>query len=362
MLAVATLLCAGLAAADDCTPALLRASPATIDWRTAGVVRLERDGDAVLIETKETLSKVSAKTGHTMWTYELEGQERTPEFVVLSDTVAIVRDERYVVFLSSGDGKEVARADAGEWIRFLSGPPLLAVTQAVNAEVSTLVRLSPDGTIVSRRTVPRVDDLLIVDGVAALESQPEAPGPRLETMTGYDLISLEPLWSEKSFTFNKQIIDQRLYLGNISWSKGAKAIDPRSGAVESLIPVRDAFEIGGSGQFDLQVVTTKWRGAWSPYFAMCEGLRRNDPLTAKTMWRTDLPFHISATLRDGPRLYVAGSRDTENRYLVVLDWKTGRVERAWSGVPQITEMKRVDDVIAGFDLDAELVAIRISNQ
>ena len=105
LLAAATLLCASLAAADDCTPEPLRASPATIDWRSAGVVRLERDGEAVLIETKETLRKVSAKTGHTMWTYELEGQERTPEFVVLSDAIAIVRDDRYVVFLDRGDGK-----------------------------------------------------------------------------------------------------------------------------------------------------------------------------------------------------------------------------------------------------------------
>jgi hypothetical protein len=362
LLAAATLLCASLAAADDCTPVPLHASPATIDWRSAGVVRLERDRDAVLIETKETLRRVSAKSGHTIWTYAVEDQERTPEFVVLPDRIAIVRDERNVVSLNRGDGKEMARADAGEWIRFLSGPPLLAVTQATNSEFSTLVRLSPDGTVLSRRTVPRVVDLLMIDGVAVVESEPEAGGPELDTITGYSSARFEPIWSEKSFTFNKQVIDQQLYLGDIFWSKGAKAIDPRSGTVDALIPVRDAFEIGGSEQFDLQVVTSKWRGAWSPYFATCEGLRRNDPLMASTMWRTDLPFHVSATLRDGPRLFVAGSRDTENRYLVVLDWKSGKVERAWSGVPQITKMMRVDDAIIGFDLEAELVAVRVADQ
>jgi hypothetical protein len=266
-----------------------------------------------------------------------------------------------VAFLDSVTGEERGQVDTGEWIRFLTGPPLLAVTQATDANVSTLVRISPYGAIVGMRTVPEIWDVLIVGGVVAAESERGVVDPELDTMIGYDLDSLLPLWSEKSFTFNKQVIGGRLYLGDVFWSEGAKAVDPASGTVRALVPVRDPFKLGGSGEFDLQVVTTKWGGAWSPYFADCEELRRNDATTAKTMWKTEMPFHVFGTLRDDSRLFVAGGHDPKNRYVALLDWETGKLQRLWSGLPQISEMLRFDDTIIGFDLARELVAFRISD-
>lgn len=359
-LSIATLLLAGNAFADGCTAAPLHSTPAKILWRTPAVIRAEVDGDAVFVETRRNLRRVDAKSGATIWTYSFATEEDVPpQFVVLPRRVAIIRDEKFISFLARDTGEELARRDVGEWVRILAGPPLTVVTQATDAKVSTLIRLDSDGTIVSHRTVPLVNDLTIVDGVAAAESEQGIVDPDLDAMTGYDLDTLQTLWSEKSFTFNKQVIGNRLYLSDIFWSDGAKVLDPKTGVIERMIPKRDPFQIGGSEKFDLQVVTTKWEGAWSPHFATCEGLRRNDATTGRTKWQVDLPFRVSGTLREGRVLYVAGSRDTNNRLIAALDWNSGKVEQAWSGVPEMSELHRTGNEIIGFDLAGELVAISL---
>lgn len=277
---------------------------------------------------------------------------------MLEDRIATIRDNSFVYFLNRRTGEEISRVDLHEWIGFLQGPPLLAVTWGINSPESELVRLSEDGTVLHRRTVPRVSSVRVIGDVAAVGSDKEDTDAD-DTLTGFDLATLQPLWSEKSYTFNTQVIGGRLYIGNISWSKGAKALDPRTGVAKVTIPEREPFAQGGSEEFDLQVVTSKWTGYWDPYTATCNGLRRNDSTTAKTKWRIDLPFHVSGTLRDGKRLFVAGSRDSAHRYLVALDWETGKIEKAWSGVPYMDRLIRSGDLILGFDLGKELVAIRI---
>lgn len=359
---LALFLTVGVANADDCEEPLLKAKPAAIVWRTPGVIRVALDEHAVFVETRQNLRMIEINSGATIWTYSFKGEDYEdvpPEFVLLQHRVAIVEAHTHVALLARDTGERIAETDVGEWIRFLAGPPLLAVTQATNTEVSTLLRLSADGTIIGMRTVPRVDDVLIVKGVGVMESEQGIVDPEFEIITGYDLATLQTLWREKSFTFNKQVIGDYLYLGDIFWSTGAKVVDPETGVAKRLVGVRDPFQVGGSEQFDLQVVTTRWQGAWSPDFATCEGLRRNDSATAKTRWKSDLPFRVHATLRDQERLFVAGSRDANNRYLVELDWNTGSILRAWSGVPQMSALYRIKHMLVGFDLASDLVAIRI---
>jgi len=349
------------AAARNCVAPAISASPARIAWRADDVHTTRVDDGFVYVETLSTLRKVNAASGATIWTYRFTADSVSPEFVVLPDRIAIVRDDHFIAFLDRGTGELLSKADAGEWIRFLAGPPLLVVTQGVDAPVSTVIRMTSDGTVLSSSIAPRVRDLLIVDHVAVLESDGESADDQ-DLMSGYDLDTLQRLWSEKSHTFNKQVIGDRLYLGDIFWSKGAKALDPRTGTTKVFVPVRDPFAIGGSEDFDLQVVDSAWVGNWDPYRGTCNGLRRNDARTAKTMWRTDLPFHVSGTLRDGATLYVAGTRDAEHRYLVAMDWKSGKVERAWSGVPYMSDLKRVGNLIVGFELVfGNLAAVRIDD-
>jgi PQQ-like domain len=347
---------------EPCGAMDLRAATAKIVWRTTDVVDVHVEGGSVFVETQKGLRKLIAGTGEEAWSYPFKEEGTAPQFVVLPDRVAVVQDERIVVFLDRDTGVPVARTDAGEWIRFLAGPPLLAVTQGINASISTFVRLSPEGPILGTRIVPLVSDIRIVDGVAAVQVESGFADPELDTLTGYDLATLEPLWSVTSFTFNTQVIGGKLYAGDIFWSEGARVIDPRSGSITALIPIRDPFQIGGSGEFDLQVVNTRWTGAWSPDYATCEVLRRNDPVTARTLWNTELPLRVSATLRDGARLYVAGNRDVNHRYLVVLDWKTGRIERAWSGVPKLSRLEKAAGLLVGYDPGGELVAVRLADR
>lgn len=358
MLFVAAILLAGAVAADDCTAVPIDPSPAPIAWRLPLASDVRIVGDAVFVGTAEQLQKLDLSTGKAFWTYRFK-EEYVPKFAVLADRVAVARDDHYVVFLNLADGKEVKRTDAGEWIRFLTGPPLLAITQATDASESRLIRLSESGTILATRPIPRATDVLMIGNVAAVESKRGVADPDHEVMTGYDLSTLQALWSEKSGTFNKQVIGDHLYLGDIFWSEGAKAIDPATGAIDALVPTREPYKIGGSKEFDLQVVTSTWTGAWSPDFATCEGLRRNDATTAKVLWQTDVPFGVSGTLRDGARLYVAGSLDPDHRYLLTVDWNTGKVEACWSGVPKLSRLQRAGDWILGYDRDAELVAIRV---
>lgn len=358
---VSLLVTSSVAFAADCQPPALRSEPARVLWTADDVIGATPLEDAILVQTEAGLRLLDASTGTERWhhAYKLDEYERTPQLVVLHDAVAMERNDQEIVFLDLETGKMSQTVDLGQWIHFLVGPPLVAITKETNAYVSSLVLVSSDGKVSPPLVVPGVTGAFVYRDVLVLKQSNSLVGHERDMLSGYRLDDLKRIWSFKSFTFNTQTIDGALLMGDIFWSQGATAIDVQTGEVLRKIPVRDPFKMGGSTEFDLQVVSSQWKGPWSPYFATCETLRRNDAVIGATIWTADLPFHVTGTLRDDDAIYIAGSRDAKHRFLVRLDWRTGEILRAWTRVPLISEMSKVDSLLFGFDLSAKLVALDV---
>lgn len=364
---LAFLAVAGPSSALDCAqPLALRSSAPNIIWRATGANDVLVEGDDTFLVSATSVRKLETRTGRLAWSLGLTEHSRTLDAVVLPAHIAIIRNGRSVAFVDRVSGKETHRIDADGRIARLIGPPLVAVTVdgPPEGQVRSLVRISDDGVVLRRAEVGRSANVSVIGGVAAFAISDGNDDP-IE-LRGIDLATLQVLWSLtwSSDTLWVHSLDGRFYVGDVFWSDGARVIEPRSGVV-TTVPRRDPQKIGGSGDFDLQVVsasssTAQYRfgNEWSPYFRDCEELRRSDNNSGRTRWQVDLPFGITATLRDGARLWVAGSRDHSRRYLVALDWETGAVERAWTGLPMLHELRVADDLILGYELEGEIVAIR----
>ncbi len=350
--------------ATECSPLELDAVPAQILWRVDGVVTARAAGDSLIVQTHDELRMVQTESGEVIWTYSISPALRAPDYVVLDRRVVVVRDDQYLDFLDRSTGEVRATRYIDDWIQFLVGPPLVAVSSESENHSSTLLHITPEGAIVSAVGVDLVSDILVLNGVAVVEIESAFIGVD-DVLSGYRIDSLEHLWSVEGDTFNTQVIDGRLYFGNIAWEDGAQPIDALTGELGRRVPPRAPFKIGGSRAFDIQVTDTVQEGRWNPHFAACQRLRRNDIATGKPKWSVDLPFgihEIKGLLRDGETLYVAGSRNSQKRFLVALDWESGSVVRAWSGTPFFWALEKVDDVVFGYDHSGELAAVRVGRR
>jgi outer membrane protein assembly factor BamB len=353
--------------ATEChDPVSLVPEAAPIAWRSSGANDVTIDGDdAFLASFAGGIRRLSAETGQVYWAYPV-AVRGMPDYAVFPQTVAVHVGPRTIAFLDRRTGIEIKRIDLDQPILHFAGPPLIAVTSktASDKENTTLVRLSSTGDLLTRRKWTPVRDVYLLDGIIAIESPGRGPYAD-DILTGFDAVHLEPLWSTQRFALVVQNIDHRFYVSDVFW-KSTEAIEPRTGS-KTAIPARDPYSTGGSGDFDLQIVASvEAKGPfpadkpWEPSYKRCQELRRNDPVSGRTVWRLDLPFGITATLRAGERVYIAGSADADHRYIVAIDRDTGQVLHSWTGVPVFHELRLAGPIIIGYELDGPLLAMPLT--
>ncbi len=353
----------------ECAPRSLRSSRPSVVWRSSGANEVQVSGSFAYLVSPSRLRKLDALSGRVIWIYRFKESHdyfSIPDVVVTGSRVAVVVDDRFVAFLDEHTGRETGRTDTGAPILSLTGNPLLAVTRAERFDKSRpteFVELSQTGAILRRRaSTPLEDQFIRVGDRLVVQTVPiSSQGPRMLSVLAVD--TLRPIWSGEGRTFALQMVDERLLVGDVFWSAGATALDPRSGE-ESHVPMRAPAPVGGSGEFDLQRVEVGHQGAivrgdWIPSYYTCQALRRNDSVTGAPRWRVDLPLGVTATLRDGDRLYLAGGRDASHQYVVALNWETGEVEKTWSGVPLFHELRKAGDLVIGYELGGKLWAMRL---
>ena len=113
----------------------------------------------------------------------------------------------------------------------------------------------------------------------------------------------------------------------------------------------------GRSDLEIQIVTSA-----SESEPACDRLRVNDPATKRPRWEADLPFSVTNTHRDGGRFFVFGSTSDSAHFVARLNWRTGAVERIWSGIPILFDfMYTIGPELIGVGITEGAVAIRVGN-
>jgi len=353
-----------LAAAEVCRPISLKTAPVRVLWRTASKVReIYRAGNTLVIQNLWGVSAVDADSGAVLWSYHLKNDSRPlAELAVLSDRVAVV-DFNEIIFFALRRGEEIHRTKVERFVARLAGPPLIAVMDNYRRVGSTMFALNPDGSIAARRIVRHVH-LLTMSGdvaVAQLDRNPGEEWPTLYKLQGFDAVTLQPLWQiGGTISTEIQEIGGRPHIIETPWGENPRPIDIRTGRLGPPIPKREGRdEIWAAATWEFETPTST-PGPRNEY-ASCERARRNDPAGGRPKWSVDLPFAVTATLRDGETFYMFGSADAQHHFLVAVDWSSGRLLGAWSGMPDIHTMVKFKGRIIGGTFD-ELMSVSLQGE
>lgn len=349
--ALALLLCVPtLEAAEPCVAMNLTPVPATIVWKMLIDVRDAKPaGDLIVVETRSRILGVSSMTGATSWDAPLAHSEdtfRTDPMVVLQDRVAVALGQE-ILFVSTRDGKTLARAVMPRWVRMLAGPPLIAVVNNDPRLGSTLYALDGDGRIHARMITRNVEEMWIADGrvIARTVRNIAAEAPEYNVVAAFSASDLTPLWKFRSNGADLQQIAGRWYIGATPWSP-MRLLDLETGRLDAALPAKEPSEITwGGATWEVEVVASA--EGKRREFPVCERLRVNDPASGQARWISDLPFAITFTTLIDDRLYVFGSSSDTQHFLAALDWRSGRLLHLWSGIPMFLDrlFKRGDLLI-----------------
>lgn len=340
---------------QPCRAIALQYTPARIQWRLRMAVwSMRLAGKIVVAQNSQGLSAVEPWSGRVLWSRPLKRSieliERrivaAEEYAILTDRVAVI-DEPNLVLLDIRSGKEIRRVHFDRPVRSVAGPHLIAVTD--RRPGSTLYALDDDGSIRARRLVRTIHELDEWGDVVTGRLDGSLNDPQFK-VAGFDAHTLEPLWIGVGGSSELHIeeIGGRPHYRDGPAAEGPQPIDIRTGKLGAPLPAREARD----GNFSVSTwefeVVTGTQG--------CQRLRRNDPVTARPRWEIDLPLTVDEHLNAGDTFYVSGSSDPSHHVLVALDWSSGRVLGAWSGVPEFRELVMAGDQLIGRTND-ELVAL-----
>ena len=344
-----------------CKPVAFPSVPAKVVWsdRKSDTLNSVLAGKTLIVQRRSHLRALDAATGALRWEAALPpGGPIWPILPVVSGDRLFAVRERELLVIALDNGRVIARTTMPRVIYILGGPPVIAVAKNEPMLGSTLYALDAEGRIRRRRTVRMVHDLWIAGDVIVAELNPNTRDevrevPQYAIAGGFRADNLKPLWSFGANGVNLQQIGGRWYIGETQWSE-MRSIDVRMGYAGARLPAKEPADLTGddSATWEIDFVTK------SPeHGPPCERLRVNDPATGKPRWTIDLPFSITTHLRHGDHFYVYGER-----HLARLNWRTGAMERLWSGLPMDFDAIHFDrGLILGVAVNEGAAAIRVAD-
>jgi hypothetical protein len=358
-LPLAALMIATSLSAQPCKPVVYSQSAAEIVW-TVPVAAFDAAlaGDTLVIETKSNIVAVDAASGVKRWETSIihaDASGRTDPMVVTNGRV-FVSLGRELRILALADGRVLRDVPMPLWTRMLYGPPLIAVANNSPRLGSTLFALDGDGRIRAQRIVRNVEDLWI-DGqtvISRLTRNLYNEAPEMNVVAAFRASDLALLWQFRAKGADVQQIDGRWYIGDTPWSP-MRALDVATGHLGDFLPPKPPTEVTwGGATWQIETVTSAENGE-----SACDRLRVNDPATGKG-WTIDLPFGVTNTLRAADHLYVFGSSDDSHHFLAELDWRSGRIDHLWNGLPmRLDRMFVRGDLLVGMGVAEGAVGIRL---
>ncbi|HEV7572986.1 MAG TPA: PQQ-binding-like beta-propeller repeat protein [Thermoanaerobaculia bacterium] len=358
-LSVAALVITTLLSAQPCKPVALNPSPAAIVW-TVPVAAFDAAlaGDTLVIETKSNIVAVDAASGVKRWESSIvhaDASGRTDPMVVTNGRV-FVSLGRELRILAMADGRPLRNVRMPLWIRMLTGPPLIAVANNSPRLGSTLFALDDDGRIRAQRIVRDIEEIWLTGQtvIARMTRNIYNEAPEMNVVAAFRASDLALLWQFRAKGAALQQIDGRWYVGDTAWSP-MRSLDIATGHLGDFLPPKPPTEvIWGGATWQIETVTSSEKNE-----PPCDRLRVSDPATGKG-WTIDLPFDVTNTLDVANHLYVFGSSDNTHHYLAELDWRSGRINHGWNGVPMLFDHMFVrGDLLVGMGITEGAVGIRL---
>jgi hypothetical protein len=358
-LPVAALLLATSLAAQPCKPIGFSQSPAAIVW-TVPVAAFDAAlaGDTLVIETKSNIVAVDAASGVKRWETSIvyaDASGRTDPMVVTNSRV-FVSLGRELRILALADGRVLRNVPMPLWIRMLTGPPLIAVANNSPRLGSTLFALDDDGRIRAQRIIRNVEEIWLAGQtvIARMTRNLYNEAPEMNVVAAFRASDLAVLWQFRAKGADLQQIDGRWYLGDTPWSP-MRSLDVATGHLGNFLPRKPPTEvIWGGATWQIETITSSEKNEPAR-----DRLRVNDPMTGKG-WTIDLPFSVTNTLHVADHLYVFGSSDHTHHFLADLDWRSGRIDHVWNGIPLRLERMHIrGNLLVGMGITEGAVGIRI---
>jgi hypothetical protein len=358
-LPVAALLLATSLAAQPCKPVGFSQSPAAIVW-TVPVAAFDAAlaGDTLVIETKSDIVAVDTNSGAKRWATSIAHADSSGrvEPIVVTKGCVFVNVGRELRIVSLADGHVIRSVPMPRWMRMLEGPPLIGVADNAPRLGSTLFAFDDDGRIRAQRIVRNVEELWL-DGqtvIARLTRNRYNEAPEMNVVAAFRASDLALLWQFRAKGADLQQIDGRWYLGDTPWSP-MRSLDVATGHFGNVLPRKPPTEvIWGGATWQIETVTSSEKNE-----PACDRLRVNDPMTGKG-WTIDLPFSVTNTLHVADHLYVFGSSDDTHHFLADLDWRSGRIDHLWNGIPLRLERMHIrGNLLVGMGITEGAVGIRI---
>jgi hypothetical protein len=315
-------------------------------------------GDTLIIETKSNIVAIDASSGVKRWTISIvhsDASGRTDPMVVTHGRV-FVNLGRELRIAALSDGRLISTAKLPRWMRMPEGPPLIGVADNSPQLGSTLFALDDDGRIRAQRIVRNVEELWL-DGqtvMARMTRNVYNEAPEMYVVAAFRASDLSLRWQFRAKGADLQKIDGRWYIGDTSWSP-MRFLDLATGRLGDFLPAKPPTEITwGGATWQIETVTSSEKDQ-----PACERLRVNGPATGKG-WTIDLPFAVTNTLHVTDHLYVFGSSDDTHHFVAELDWRSGRMDRLWSGIPMLLDRMYLNgNLLVGVGIGEGTVGIRI---
>jgi hypothetical protein len=358
ILCVAGWMLASAALAQPCKPVSFEQAPATIVWSTpVQAVDAALAGDVLVVETPSAVMALNASSGTKRWQVSVahtDASGRTDPMVVTNGRV-FVNLGRVIRIIALADGLTLKDAAMPRWMRMLVGPPLIAVANNAPQVGSTLFALDDNGRIRAQRITRNVEELWFAGEivVARMSRNIYNEAPEANVIAAFRASDLTLLWQFRARGADLQHVNGRWYIGSTPWSP-MRSLDLTTGQLGDPLPSKPPTDVTwGGATWQIEIATR----SEDPKVA-CERLRVNDPATGKA-WTVDLPFDVTNTLRAAERLYVFGSDDSHH-FLAAIDWRTGRLDRLWNGLPmRLDRLYLSGDLLVGAAIREGIFAMRI---
>lgn len=349
----------------------LRELPTVVErWSYAGGGEaIALAGGRLLVAGERGVAALDAATGRVLWSREVgDGDCWHCPLAVVGDTVAYGSGATlHLLRLDNGESKR--ELELPGTIAGLAGPPLVA--QVRGRDDSALVSIDLDRGEVAATQAMAGDVFapVVGGGVAAVivdVDEPEAP----ERVEGYDATSLGLRWTMRmdvlpSFAEREgRVYLPALEAGSECDDFAYRRLDLLSGKLAAPLPCRESTEYYDSElPWDLQLEAPRSNAALG---AQPEGdedeagahvLRRNDPATGGSLWRSELPGRPRATHSAAGELFVTLDAGGARSILAILDWDDGQVRQLAFGLPESTRELLLHDDLLLARADGRIVAV-----
>jgi hypothetical protein len=308
-------------------------------FTSSGIVLTWQDGVEVL----------DPASGERRWRQQLSRDERNERPIAAISDRVIVSDRDSLSAYAIDSGTLVWSLKRGR-VRHLTADRLLMAHVTLNGQSRILI-VNPETGVVMRERIARESESMVAVPGAILDVQlPNESDGAGYIVVAYDPSDLHELWRfRQSGSASFLLLDDVLYFTNLS---DIFPIDLKTGARGAkLPPTGDVDSLWGGSSRELET-TDDVDGS--------SRLRRNEVMSGKPVWTTDVPFEILNTLQDGDTLFVFGGVGLENdpHYVATIEWKTGRLLRVTGPVPFVFQWGKVGSSIVATTWDDRFVCFQ----